>query len=148
MIRFDAPPLSYVIDILLRDMNSGGNILFDGKENQDSLFGTEIIDWLAGRKFDFVISNPPYQDETSGDNKTFAPPVYNKIMDAAYRFVKDNSPIGTNSFDKTPEIFFENKPNDRYEYIKILGRVGIQRTYRWIRRDYVNEANNLDKWKI
>ena len=31
-------------------------------------------------KFDFVISNPPYQDDTSGGNKTYAPPVYNHFM--------------------------------------------------------------------
>lgn len=35
-------------------------------------------------KFDFVIGNPPYQDNTLGENDTFAPPVYNKFMDAAY----------------------------------------------------------------
>lgn len=35
-------------------------------------------------KFDFVIGNPPYQDETIGDNATFAPPVYHMFMDAAY----------------------------------------------------------------
>ena len=35
-------------------------------------------------KFDFAIGNPPYQDETVGDQKQFAPPVYDKFMDAAY----------------------------------------------------------------
>ena len=35
-------------------------------------------------KFDYVIGNPPYQDETLGDNKGFAPPVYNKFLDASY----------------------------------------------------------------
>ena len=34
-------------------------------------------------KFDFAIGNPPYQEETIGDNKGFAPPVYNKFLDAA-----------------------------------------------------------------
>ncbi len=34
-------------------------------------------------KFDFAIGNPPYQDETLGDNKGFAPPVYDKFIDAA-----------------------------------------------------------------
>ena len=34
--------------------------------------------------FDYVIGNPPYQGETVGDQKTFAPPVYDKFMDAAY----------------------------------------------------------------
>ena len=67
---------------------------FDGLSEPDSLFGTNIIDWsyenrkfvFGGnvmKKFDFVISNPPYQEETLGDNKTFAPPVYNKFIDAA-----------------------------------------------------------------
>lgn len=35
-------------------------------------------------KFDFCIGNPPYQDNTIGDNETYAPPVYDKFMDAAY----------------------------------------------------------------
>ena len=34
-------------------------------------------------KFDFCIGNPPYQDETIGDNDSFAPPVYDKFLDAA-----------------------------------------------------------------
>lgn len=36
-------------------------------------------------KFDFVIGNPPYQEQSVGDNDTFTPPVYNKFMDAAYQ---------------------------------------------------------------
>lgn len=35
-------------------------------------------------KFDFIIGNPPYQDETLGENKNFAPPIYNLFMDEAY----------------------------------------------------------------
>lgn len=37
-------------------------------------------------KFDFCIGNPPYNDEFggTGDNETYAPPVYNKFIDAAY----------------------------------------------------------------
>ena len=36
-------------------------------------------------KFDFVIGNPPYQDESVGDNKGFAPPVYHKFLENAYQ---------------------------------------------------------------
>ena len=39
--------------------------------------------WLM--KFDFIIGNPPYQDETVGEQKTFMPPVYDKFMDATYQ---------------------------------------------------------------
>lgn len=36
-------------------------------------------------KFDFAIGNPPYQDLVEESlNKEFAPPVYNKFLDAAY----------------------------------------------------------------
>ena len=36
-------------------------------------------------KFDFIIGNPPYQDETIGENRTFAPPVYHLFLDEAYK---------------------------------------------------------------
>lgn len=35
-------------------------------------------------KFDYIIGNPPYQEEQEGDNETYAPSVYNKFMDSAY----------------------------------------------------------------
>lgn len=36
-------------------------------------------------KFDFVIGNPPYQDETVGEQKTFAPPIYHLFLEEAYK---------------------------------------------------------------
>ena len=36
-------------------------------------------------KFDFVIGNPPYQDETLGENKGYAPPIYHLFLDSAYK---------------------------------------------------------------
>ena len=36
-------------------------------------------------KFDYIIGNPPYQDETVGNQKAFAPPIYNKFMEEAYK---------------------------------------------------------------
>ena len=41
--------------------------------------GTKIM------KFNYAIGNPPYQEETIGDNKTYAPPVYHKFMDETYK---------------------------------------------------------------
>lgn len=35
-------------------------------------------------KFDFVVGNPPYQEEKDSDNKSFAPPIYDKFMEAAF----------------------------------------------------------------
>lgn len=221
-------------------------------------------------KFDFAIGNPPYQEETIGDNKGFAPPVYNKFLDAAcevaekvemihparflfnagstpkawnkkmlgdehfkiMEYEADSSRIfpntdikggivisyhdetkkygaieiftkykelntilhkvmqdiafisfsnivitrtayrltdkmheehpealsqlssghaydmSTNIFERLPQIFYDVKPNDGAEYIKILGREKNERVYKYIKREYVNDVINLDKYKI
>ena len=221
-------------------------------------------------KFDYIIGNPPYQDETLGDNKGFAPPIYDKFLDESYKLadkvemihparflfnagstpkawnkkmledshlkilfheqnsskvfantdikggvaityhdtVKNFGAIGTftpfdelnsilhkvkssssfesivpivitrtayrltdkmhedhpeaigqlsnghaydmstNIFERLPQIFFNEKPNDGEDYIKILGRENNVRVYKFIRRDYVNDVINLNKYKI
>ena len=74
--------------------------LFDDEEEtaDDEIVYCKIYDWRAdisklfkglkkrgkGMKFDFVIGNPPYQDNTIGDNATYAPPIYNMFMEASY----------------------------------------------------------------
>ena len=221
-------------------------------------------------KFDFVIGNPPYQDETLGDNKGYAPPVYHKFLESAYEigevvemihparflfnagstpkqwnermlqdphlkvlyFEQDSSKVfsntdikggvaityhdksenigaigifraykelndilkkvngqdtflsfsrivitrtayrltnkmhedypdaikqlsnghaydmSTNIFERLPQIFFDEKPNDGEEYIQILGRANNERVYKYVRKDYINTVSNLDKYKI
>lgn len=221
-------------------------------------------------KFDFVIGNPPYQEDTIGDNKGFAPPVYNKFLDAAYQiadkvemihparflfnagstpkawnqkmlndehfkvlhYEDDASKIfpntdikggvaisyhdnkydfgaievftkhfelndilhkiveynefhslsdivvtrtayrltdvmhkdhpeaisqlskghaydmSTNIFERLPQIFYDKIPDEKLDYIRILGRENNMRVYKFIRRDYVNHVVNLDKFKI
>ncbi len=221
-------------------------------------------------KFDYVIGNPPYQEDRLGDNKGYAPPVYHKFLEESYKIGKkvemihparflfnagstpkqwnekmlndphlkvqdyeqDSSKIfnntdikggiaityhdeeqyygpietftiyselnsilkktrmyptfrkfsdivitrtayrltskmheehpeaisqlstghaydmSTNIFERLPQIFFTEKPQDSFEYISILGREKNQRLYKFIRRDYVNEVVNLDKYKI
>lgn len=45
-------------------------------------------------------------------------------------------------------IFFENKPTDEYEYVKVLGRYQNERAIHYIRKDYINEPDGFDKWKV
>lgn len=40
---------------------------------------------MGKKLFDFCIGNPPYQDETVGEQKKYAPPVYNLFLDEAYK---------------------------------------------------------------
>ncbi len=56
--------------------------------------------------------------------------------------------MSTNIISLLPEIFYEEKPDDGHEYIKILGLLKMKRIYRHVRRDYVNEPENLLKWKV
>lgn len=263
--------------------------LFDWFESEDyqeaaaQQVNCRIFDWRGKRslvyrevntggrnmKFDFVIGNPPYQDETVGEQKTFAPPIYHLFMDEAYKIAdrvelihparflfnagntpkdwnqtmlknphfkvisyeqdsskifsnteikggvaityyeakKDFGEIGTftpydelnsiirrmrnilyksfseivisrtayrmtdllhkdhpeavaqlsnghlydmstNIFDRLPQVFFDEMPNDGHSYISILGRTKNERVYKYIRRDYVNAVTNLQKYKI
>ncbi|WEV61067.1 Eco57I restriction-modification methylase domain-containing protein [Streptococcaceae bacterium ESL0729] len=56
--------------------------------------------------------------------------------------------MASSVFNRYPEIFFEDKPTDKYEYIQIYGRFEGERTYKWIKRKYVADHQNLDKWKV
>lgn len=217
-------------------------------------------------KFKFCIGNPPYQEETVGDQKTYAPPIYHKFIDEAYKvadvvelihparflynaggtptlwnekmladshfkviyheqnsgnifantninggiaityhdMAKDfgaigvysvfselntirnkvwsikqssfsdiianrglykfsnqayidqsdelakmtDSRIGSSTFERLDLLFTEHKPNDSYEYIKIFGIINGERVYRWFRKDYVREVENMYKYKV
>ena len=233
-----------------------------------SLYYSDLKGVKRKMKFDFAIGNPPYQDNTIGENDTFAPPVYNIFMDETLKFAdkvelihparflfnagstpklwnkkmlndknfkiisyiskssdlfpntdikggivisyhdnqkdygaieiftpfwelnnilhritsyyefislssiiesaysyhftpllyEENPKLSTrlskghkydlksNVFDLLPEVFADEKINDKY--IKILGRQDNQRTYKWIKRSYVTNTVNLEKYKV
>lgn len=56
--------------------------------------------------------------------------------------------MSTNIFDRLPQVFFDKKPNDGNEYSKILGRTGNTRSYKYIKRNYINDVVNYDAYKI
>ena len=69
-------------------------------------------------KFDFAIGNPPYQDNTIGENDTYAPPVYNKFMDAAYTVANKVELIHPARFlfnaGSTPKAWNQKMLNDNH----------------------------------
>lgn len=233
-----------------------------------SLYYSDLKGVKRKMKFDFAIGNPPYQDNTIGENDTFAPPIYNIFMDATFEFAdkvelihparflfnagstpkqwnqkmlndkkfkiikyiakssdwfpntdikggivisyhdnkkdygaikvftpfwelnnilhrvtsyykfisfssiiesaysyhftpllyEENPKLSTrlskghkydlksNVFNLLPEVFADEKTNDKY--IKILGRQDNQRTFKWIKRSYVTNTVNLEKYKV
>lgn len=56
--------------------------------------------------------------------------------------------MASNIFDRLPGIFFDQKPDDGNEYIKILGRENNKRIYKYIKRVYVNNVDNLNFYKL
>lgn len=69
-------------------------------------------------KFDYVIGNPPYQDNTLGDNEGYAPPVYNKFLEAAYGVANKVEMIHPARFlfnaGSTPKTWNEEMLNDKH----------------------------------
>ena len=65
-----------------------------------------------------------------------------------YFKIRSGSTIGTNFFVELSKYFFDDKPDDGREYIRIIGKFGTARVYRWVRRDYVNAPEPLYKWKV
>lgn len=103
-------------------------------------------------KFDFAIGNPPYQDNTIGENDTYAPPVYNKFMDAAYTVANKVELIHPARFlfnaGSTPKTWNQKMLNDNHfkvmEYEEDCSKVfsnteikgGIAITYRDSEKDF------------
>jgi type II restriction enzyme len=47
-----------------------------------------------------------------------------------------------------PSLFTEEKPDNGFEYIKMLGNIKNTRVYRWFRRDYIKPIKNIDLYKV
>lgn len=56
--------------------------------------------------------------------------------------------MSSNIMGLIPQIFHDEKPDDGRDYIRILGRVNNKRIYKFIRRDYVKDVDNLDWYKV
>ena len=56
--------------------------------------------------------------------------------------------LTSNIFTKLKDYFFDEKPNDGNDYIQILGRINGKRDTKWIRKEYICEHDNLQKYKV
>ena len=57
--------------------------------------------------------------------------------------------VGSNAFSKLENIiYFETKPDDTHDYVRLLGLLNGKRTYRWIRLDYLRYPESFKQWKI
>ena len=88
------------------------------KQNRSILFQAidEKEEKNMGRKFDVVIGNPPYQDDTELSSRKS--PVYNKFMDAAFKIADTVELITPGRFlfnaGQTPKHWNEERLQDPY----------------------------------
>ena len=79
----------------------------------------------------------------------FTQKMHDDYPDAASLMSKGHAyDLKSNVFDRLSMIFYDEKPNDGHEYIRIFGRDGSNRTLKYIRKEYVNKVSNLDKYKL
>ena len=56
--------------------------------------------------------------------------------------------FGANVFKVFPELFFDQKPKDSNDYLLVYGRSQSQRSYKWIRKNYVTNKENISTYKV
>lgn len=56
--------------------------------------------------------------------------------------------IAPSSFERMPALFTDEKPNDGKEYVRLLGNIKGDRIYRYLRKDYISETDNLYCYKV
>ena len=56
--------------------------------------------------------------------------------------------IAPSAFERMPRIFTEDRPKNRRQYIQIYGNIKSERVYRWVRKDFVKDVDNLYKYKV
>ena len=76
----------------------------------------------------------------------FSKLAYSEYSDVMSHF--SDPRIAPSSFSKGHELFHIDKPDDGHEYINMYGKDGQKRTNRYIRRDYVKDVENIDKYKV
>ena len=76
----------------------------------------------------------------------FSQQVYDEIPEVMTRV--SDSRILSSAFERFPELFFSEIPDDDHKYVSIYGKEGGGRVYRWLRRDYLKENENLNKYKV
>lgn len=126
------------IAILYRNKDKDfGNIgLFTPFEELDSI--SNKVSKLTYRTLDEIISNRGQYRFSDLIYKEY-PNDMKKISDRR---------IASNAFNNLPNLFTEKEPHNKFNYVRILGRLDNQRIYRWFRRDYLQEPITFEKWKI
>ena len=79
----------------------------------------------------------------------FSKRLHTEVTDVTQRLSKGHAfDLKSNVFEKLPDVFFEQKPDDDQTYAKVLGLVGGKRVYRYMKKDYLEAPENFLKYKV
>lgn len=139
---FDDTEIKGGVAISLRDSEVKGNPigLFTPYQELNS-----IIQSVTGRKdfksmSDIVITRTAYR---------FTDKMHEDHPEALSQLSNGHPyDMSTNIFERLPQVFFDKKPNDGKDYIRILGREENTRVLKYVRRDYIRPVENLDDYKV
>ena len=97
----------------------------------------------------------------NSDFKTFSDLIYGRDLYKVTEKLYEENPwaenrqskghrydCGSNIFSIFPELFFDEKPNDGIEYVRIYGRENNNRILKWIKKSYIRIPDNFDFYKI
>lgn len=56
--------------------------------------------------------------------------------------------LTSNILDKNPALFFDTKPNDGDDYVRIYGRQGGKRVFRFFERSFLQPVDGLNGYKV
>ena len=61
---------------------------------------------------------------------------------------RTDTALRTNAFEVMPDIFLKDKPDDGRDYLQMLGKVGTDRVYRYVRREYMEDIPEFKTYKV
>lgn len=95
---------------------------FDWRSKETRYLSKDFSEGVKTMKFDYVIGNPPYQDETVGEQKNYAAPVYYLFLEEAYKVAEHVELIHPARFlfnaGNTPKPWNEKMLHD--SHLKVL----------------------------
>lgn len=70
-------------------------------------------------------------------------PRASSLMSRSSKFI-----VNSNAFAKLPFLYYEEPPEGSTNYVRVFGLHGKNRTYRWIRGEYITGPENFSGYKI
>ncbi|MDY0278425.1 MAG: Eco57I restriction-modification methylase domain-containing protein, partial [Acholeplasma sp.] len=129
------------VAISLRDTqaNFGAIKVFITNDNLKSVMN-KVLSKTEKSISDIMYSNTSYKysDLFFNENEGF----YDRVSGGSRRY------LSSSVFDKFPEAFFNEKPNDGEKYARIIGRKDSERVIYYFKEKYLQPPTNYSKYKV